>query len=120
MDHFIETSVARGFLHGTRHYKEYLNGQISGEKETTPFVIMELARSYLCGLIELYFTLDLDTIDTVSDAMRLWSQRFAPRDVKLGLLVVADILDLFDEQCRVAGVRLRSPNDKRYALATLV
>lgn len=119
-DHFIESSVARGILTGTHSYGEWLRKEMpNGHRFTSPFVAMELCRSYLCGMIEFYHTLNMVTISTVSDAIKFWSHRYQPRDVKLGCLIIGDLLSLIEEQYATAGVRTANPNDKAYALTVL-
>lgn len=76
--HFLDTSVARSMLMGSQAYKNYFSGKFGKDSlYISRYVQMEFKRSYLRTVIKFYFTLNLPTIRTIDDALRLWSNRFA-------------------------------------------
>jgi hypothetical protein len=75
--HFLDSSIVRPMLLGTQYYREYLKTQLSyGLFYISPIIQMEMNRSYLRNVIEFYFTLCLPTIETFSDALTFWSNRY--------------------------------------------
>jgi hypothetical protein len=77
LEHFLDASVARPILLGTQAYQRYFDTQFENRpRYISPFVRMELTRSYLRNIIKVYFLLRLPTIDTISDALSLWSNHF--------------------------------------------
>lgn len=77
LEHFLDASVARPILLGTQAYQRYFDTQFENRpRYISPFVRMEVTRSYLRNIIKFYFLLRLPTIDTISDALSLWSNHF--------------------------------------------
>lgn len=77
LEHFLDASVARPILLGTQAYQRYFEAQFEDRlRYISPFVRMELTPSYLRNIIKFYFLLRLPTIDTISDALSLWSNYF--------------------------------------------
>lgn len=68
--HLLDSSVARPILLGTTTYQQYFATQFKNHPcYISPFIRMELYRSYLRNIIEFYFTLDLPGINSFSDAL---------------------------------------------------
>jgi hypothetical protein len=81
--HFLDTSVARPMLLGTKAYRRYFSQQFGEDPcYVVPYVQMEFRRSYLRNLINFYFVLDLPTIPTYGDALTFWSNRFKTSEQK--------------------------------------
>ncbi len=77
IEYLLDSSVARPMLLGTSAYQKYFAIQFQDQPcYISPFIQMELYRSYLRNVIEFYFTLDLPGIDSLSDALTFWSNRY--------------------------------------------
>jgi len=111
--HFLDTSVVRPMLVGTRQYKAYF-ADFFGDNlcYINQYVQMEFKRSYLSNAIAFYFILHLDTVPTIGDALRLWSNRFKGSELK-AILQLAGAL--FDSH----RFELENPRDKQKALDAL-
>lgn len=111
--HFLDTSVARPILVGTRQYKAYFADEFGDNLcYINKYVQMEFKRSYLSNAIAFYFILHLDTVPTIGDALRLWSNRFKGSELKAILQLAGD---LFDSH----RFELENHRDKQKALAAL-
>jgi hypothetical protein len=73
---FLDSSVVYAILLGTQAYKQYLESALAHPRLVSPYVQMEVQRSYLCKIIEFYFILDLDSIQNISDALIFWSNHY--------------------------------------------
>ena len=92
MKHFVDTSIARPLLLGTREYKRYFRSVLGAEPlYASTYVQMELERSYLLNVISFYFTLLLPTMHTLDDAIRLWTNQYAGSKLKAVLQLVAEL-----------------------------
>jgi len=110
---FLDTSVARPMLVGTRRYKAYFSEEFGEDScYISKFIQMEFKRSYLSNAIAFYFILHLDTVPTIGDALRLWSNRFKGSELKAILQLAGD---LFDSH----RFELENPRDKQKALDAL-
>ncbi|BAU14510.1 hypothetical protein LEP3755_50580 [Leptolyngbya sp. NIES-3755] len=109
--HFLDSSVVRPMMLGTQAYQQYFEDQFSQHPcYISPFIVMEMQRSYLRNAIEFYFTLRLPTIPTLSDALTFWSNRYQGSKHKAVQQLIAELLktDLSDLNL-----------DKQVALSTI-
>jgi hypothetical protein len=91
--HFLDTSVVRPMLLGTKAYQQYFENQFGDRpRYISSYVQMEIWRSYLRNIIEFYFTLRLPTIPTFSDALTLWSNKYQASKHKAVEQLVAQLL----------------------------
>jgi hypothetical protein len=92
-EHLLDSSVARPMLLGTSAYQKYFAIQFQDQPcYISPFIRMELYRSYLRNVIEFYLTLDLPGIDSLSDALTFWSNRYQGSKHKAIQQLLAQIL----------------------------
>jgi hypothetical protein len=56
---------------------------------------MELKRSYLSNVIAFYFTLEMDSIASVADAIRVWTNKFKSSQLKAIIQLVAEMGNLW-------------------------
>jgi hypothetical protein len=111
--HFLDTSVARPLVVGTKPYKEYFASTLGGENlYVSRFVQMEFRRSFITNIVNFYFVLDMPSIDTIEDALTFWSHRYKASELKAvisftGKLFNAEKLDATD------------PKDKAKALLSI-
>ncbi len=71
--YLLDSSVVRPMLLGTRTYQQYFAAQFQDQPcYVSPFIRMEMYRSYLRNIIEFYSTLDLPGIHSFSDALTFW------------------------------------------------
>ncbi len=111
--HFFDTSTVRLALFGTEFYKQNLQSNLSSNDfHISDYVLMEYRRGMLCTAIRYYEYLNLPTISTVSDANKLWSNRFSSRDVKT-------VLGLIDEFFSTQQIDSINPAHKKKALLEL-
>jgi hypothetical protein len=122
--HFLDTSILRHKIHGSSKYKQYLSEQI-GDKDVyvSKYVKMEFNRSFLCNLINFYFTLHMPCYKTVSDAVAVWSDRFKSSELKaiiqfIAIYLSTHNLDLNDIKEKNKSLRLIESYIKRIALTT--
>ncbi|WP_416671253.1 hypothetical protein [Egbenema bharatensis] len=93
-EHFLDTSVVRPMLLGTQAYQNYFSTQFSqGFCYTSPYVQMEVKRSYLRNIIEFYFTLQVPILKTPADALTYWSNRYQGSKHKAVQQMMAQLLD---------------------------
>ncbi|MBR8838604.1 MAG: hypothetical protein DSM106950_32540 [Stigonema ocellatum SAG 48.90 = DSM 106950] len=98
-EHFLDTSVARSKLLATQTYKQYFELQFADQPlYISNYVQMEIRRSYLINLISFYFVLRLETINSISDAIALWSNRFKTSSLK-AILQLEHTDNSFDYLC---------------------
>ncbi|OKH32357.1 hypothetical protein NIES2119_26335 [[Phormidium ambiguum] IAM M-71] len=111
--HFLDTSVARSLLLGTQAYKQYFQSQFGDQSPNiSNYVQMEMKRSYLINLISFYFVLRLETINSIGDAIVLWSNRFKTSELKA-------ILQLIPQLFSTHQLDFTSSSDKEKALSIL-
>ncbi|MGG6269077.1 hypothetical protein ACQ4M3_32920 [Leptolyngbya sp. AN03gr2] len=92
--HFLDASVVRPMLLGSYAYQQYFQSQFQkAQCSVSPYVLMEVHRSYLRNLIEFYFTLKLPQILTLGDALAYWSNRFQGSKHKAIQQMMAQLLD---------------------------
>jgi len=111
--HFLDTSVVRPLLLGTDSYKQYLKSQFKDEPcYISRFVQMEIKRSFLINIMSFYFMIRLNTMPTVSDALKYWSNKFKTSELKAIIQLAAVIL-------RWRDIDFNSTADKPKALREL-
>ena len=112
--HFLDTSVARSLMLATKIYQHYFKSKF-GDKNLyiSNYVQMEIKRSYLINLISFYFILRLDSINSIGDAIALWSNRFKGSELKA-------ILQLIPQLFSTRQFNFSSSQDKEKAIAALV
>ncbi len=93
IEHLLDSSVVRPMLLGTRAYQKYFATQFQDQPcYISPYIQMEMYRSYLRNVIEFYFTLRLTTIESFSDALTFWSNRYQGSKHKAVQQLVAQLL----------------------------
>jgi hypothetical protein len=93
IEHLLDSSVVRPMLLGTRAYQQYFATQFQDQPcYISPYIQMEMYRSYLRNVIEFYFTLRLSTIENFSDALTFWSNRYQGSKHKAVQQLVAQLL----------------------------
>jgi len=92
--HFLDTSVVRPLLHGTTAYKAYF-AKVFGDDpcDISQYVLMEFRRGFLLPLVGFYFYLTMPTIETIGDALTLWSQKFGKGELKAVVQLIGGLLD---------------------------
>lgn len=112
-EHFLDASVARSLLLATQAYKQYFDNQFKEQSlYISNYVQMEIKRSYLINLISFYFVLRLETINSIGDAIALWSNKFKSSELKA-------ILQLIPQLFSTHQLNFSSPQDKEKALSVL-
>lgn len=92
--HFLDTSIARHLLLSSSYYKAYLKEQLGEDTlYISTYVQMEFNRGYLCVLIDFYFLLRVDTIKTIGDALKLWSEEFSSASHKSVEIMIGELLE---------------------------
>lgn len=113
-EHFLDTSVARSLILATKVYQKYFKSKLNNKNlYISNYVQIELKRSYLINLISFYFILRLDNINSIGDAISLWSNRFKGSGFKA-------ILQLIPQLFSTRQFNFYSPQDKEKAIAALV
>jgi hypothetical protein len=111
--YFLETSVARSMLTGSSLYRHYFEQQFAdGRQYTSQFVQMEITRSFVSHIIDFYFTLHMDSVETVGDALALWSDKFKTSETKA-------IIQLVGQKMAANAFSEFSGRDKEKALSVL-
>jgi len=111
--HYLDTSILRPFLFGTKVFKKYLISQLGRERlYISKFIQMEFKRSYLLNIISFYFVIQLSTMKTVDDAFRFWSNKYQGHQLKAILQLVGEIIESRE-------IDINNPNDKPKALRQL-
>lgn len=91
--HFLDTSVVRPLLMGTKQYKDYLQNEIGqGNLYISDFIRMELNRSYIREILNFYFLLHFPSIQTISEALEIWSNEFKSSKLKAVLQLISQLL----------------------------
>lgn len=92
MKHFLDTSVLRHLIHGSRKYKDYFSENLTPDHlYISKYVQMEVRRGYLSHIIDFYFLLNYPSIDNIGDALSVWSDRFSTREVKAVIQLVSSL-----------------------------
>src|SRR5579859_6958589 len=113
LKHFLDSSVARPILLGTHGFKQYFKTQFGNNPAyASAYVQMEIRRSYLRNIINFYFVLNLPTINTFGDALKLWSNRFKSSENKAVLQLAGELAD-------AQHIDRTRPRDKLAALRAL-
>ncbi len=113
-EHFLDTSVARSLMLATHIYQQYFKSKFNNKNiYISNYVQMEIKRGYLINLISFYFILRLDTINSIGDAISLWSNKFKGSELKA-------ILQLMPQLFSTRQFNFYSPQDKEKAIAALV
>jgi len=111
--HFLDTSVARPMLLGSRPYKEYFDSYFGSDSlYISTYVKMEFRRSFLLNLINFFFVLDMPTTRAIDDAFALWSERFKTSELKA-------VIQLASPLFATQHLDPSNPRDKPTALLAL-
>lgn len=111
--HFLDTSVARPILLGTNFYKKYFSRVLGeGPHYISPYVRMEIARSYFSNVVSFWFVLKMPTISTLGDAMLFWANKYPSGAHKALEQFLGALFDMHQ-------FSLRRPRDKEKALRVL-
>jgi hypothetical protein len=114
--YLLDSSVVRPILLGTRTYQQYFAAQLQDQPcYITPFIRMEMYRSYLRNVIEFYFTLDLPGITSFSDALTFWSNRYQGSKHKAIQQLVAQLLSQ-----KGPDISLRAKESATQAIGALI
>jgi hypothetical protein len=109
---FLDSSVVYAILLGTQAYKQYFESVLDHPRLVSPYVQMEIQRSYLCKIIEFYFVLNLDSIQNISDAIIFWSNHYKSSQHKAVARLTAQLL-------QQRPIDLNDPQDKEKALEAI-
>ncbi len=113
MKHFLDTSVVRQYFFASRPYKKYFKEQFKKNPcYISKYVKMEFNRSYLSNIIDFYITLRIPSIESISDAISIWNEKFSSRELK-------SILHLINELLASSILDYSSVKDKDKALRNL-
>lgn len=108
--HFLDTSVARPLLLGSRKYKQYFSDEFGTDRlYVSSFVQMEFRRSFLINVINFYFVLDMPQNETISDAFAAWSNKFKGSQLKAVIQLAAQLF-------QTGKLDFAKPDDKPKAL----
>lgn len=91
--HFLDTSVARPLIHGSKFYKDYLSQHIPGKRYVSDYVLMEFRRGFIMACIEVYADLYRENVTTPADAMAVTSSRGSSRDRAAAILLLKTVLE---------------------------
>jgi hypothetical protein len=114
--YLLDSSVVRPMLLGTSTYQQYFVAQFQDQPfHISPFVRMEMYRSYLRNVIEFYSTLDLPGINSFSDALTFWSNRYQGSKHKAIQQLIAK---LFSQNTH--EISLQTKESSRSAIVALI
>lgn len=92
--HFLDSSVVQPMLLGSSAYRKYFEDQFAGENiYTSDYVQMEIKRSCIVPFINFYFLLALPNIESIGDALSVWSNRFSGREIKAVERLIGVLID---------------------------
>lgn len=80
--HFIDTSVLRPILISHPKVKRYYKSKLRGDKYICEYVSMEFLRGYIKSVVGFYLLLNMPQYENFSDALYVWSNKFAIREHK--------------------------------------
>lgn len=109
---YIDTSIARSLLAGSKDYRQYLRDQVPVESTYIgTYVQMELRNGFLSNLIGFYFLLELDHIKSLGNAITVWTNKFGSRKPKdilnfIGILMEGHEIDKEAQQDKRVAARL--------------
>lgn len=111
--HFVDSSVAQPMLLGSKAYRRYFEDQFADEDVyISDYVRMEIKRSCITPFINFYFVLAMPNIDSVGDALAVWSNRFKGGEIKAVMRLVGALIDTHQ-------LNDMNPRDKPKALRRL-
>ena len=111
--HFVDSSVVQPMLLGSSTYKKHFADQFTDEKPyISDYVQMEIKRSCIVPFINFYFLLDMPNIESIGDALAVWSNRFSNREIKAVTRLIGTLIDTHQ-------LNDMSPKDKSEALRRL-
>jgi hypothetical protein len=90
--HFIDTSVARPIISSSSKVKEYYKNSLTGKLYYCTYIKMEIIRGYIIPCINFYFTFKMPNIESISDALSLWNQKFNTRELKAVTSMFSELL----------------------------
>ncbi len=92
--HFVESTVLRSMIHGSRAYKLYFDSIFRDDPcVISRFVVMEFRRSFIRSIIGFYFFLRVPAVETIGDALTAWANRFKTSELKAVLQLIGQLLD---------------------------
>jgi hypothetical protein len=90
--HFLDTSILIPLICGSKRYKEYLKEKIENKSQyLSSYVKMEARRNLIDNLIDFYMLLECPSTSDLSDALRIWTNRFSKRQVSVALFFTASL-----------------------------
>ena len=108
--HFLDTSVLRSWMLGPKLHRDYFDSEFGEEKcYISRFVLMELVRSFVRCSVDFCLLLDMPEIESVADALKLWSNKFTGSQHKAVEQLVGAVTEWHK-------IDLNSPGDKSKAL----
>ena len=111
--HFLDSSVVRPLLLGSEAYKRYFKDYFGEDRiYVSNYIQMEFLRSFILPILNFYFILDLPNVDTISDALAVWSNRFKASEQKAVTQLVSVIF-------RTRVYDFSSSKDKEKALRAI-
>jgi hypothetical protein len=114
--HLLDSSVVRPILLGTSTYQQYFAAQFQDQPcYISPFIRMEMYRSYLRNVIEFYGILDLPGITSFSDALTFWSNRYQGSKYKAIQQLIAQLFSQDKQE-----ISLQTKEYARHAIAALI
>lgn len=92
--HFVDSSVVQPILLGSSAYRKYFENQFADENVyISDYVQMEIKRSCIIPFVDFYFLLDMPNIESIGDALAVWSNRFSGREIKAVTRLVGALFD---------------------------
>ena len=108
--YFLDTSVARPIVLGTKKYQEYFSTVFQNStKYISPFVEMEFRRSFICTVIDAYFIFKLTQIDDFGDLITFAANKYPSSQLKA-------FLQLAGQCFKIRKVVLTPAREKEKAL----
>lgn len=90
--HFLDTSVVRAWLLGTKMQRDYFRAQFDGGKcYICRFVLMEFLRSFVRSTVDFCLHADMPQFDSVADALAFWSNKYKGSEHKAVEQLIASI-----------------------------
>lgn len=92
--YFLDTSAVRPVLVGSKIYKQYFKNQFKdGQMYDSQYLQMEFRRSYIRNILNFYFLLDMPHIETVGEALKIWSNKYKSSELKAIHQFIGDLLN---------------------------
>lgn len=92
MKNFLDTSVVRPLVSGSNTYRSHLEQTVGERRYISSYIEMEFMRGFVVPVLNFCDTLTFESVLTVGDALALWSQHFAVREVKTILQFISLVL----------------------------